>query len=194
MNPKSAGSFNSWTGFQRRNVSRLSTIEFYCIPSKYNGMMVFLQPMQHFLTFVGGFCSKIRLNELCEFFITAATGSGSICTFLKQAVQRSWFRFFANNFLRMLLLTISNTEKLNKESKCFLRNRFWGIVISKDSGIPISQALCFSNLTITWTKNGFHYPQSNTAIFPLISRTPNFANQFSLPLDVRQIGFPFYTF
>ena len=54
---------------------------------------------------------------------------------------------------------------------------------------PISQTLNFSNIPITRAKSRFPWT-CFTVIVPPIFQTPDFLNQFSFPLEVREIGIP----
>ena len=60
---------------------------------------------------------------------------------------------------------------------------------SKYSGNPISRTLDFSKTPITRTKSCFPWT-CFTVILPPIFRTPDFSNQFSFTLEVREIGIP----
>ena len=89
--------------------------------------------------------------------------------------------------IRMALKTVESAIFL--DGSCFYY--CYSFSTCKYSETPISRTLDFSKTPITQTKSSFPWI-CFTVLLPPIFRTPDFLNQFSFPLEVREIGIPLY--
>ena len=78
----------------------------------------------------------------------------------------------------------------NEKESLGKKNEHRHIDVSNAMLHSFSQTLHFSNLLITRTKKSFPLDLSFTIILPPNSGTPGFENQFSFPLEGREIVIP----